>query len=991
MRFYPPILLLLALLCPAVGAAQSDGLPKAAKLGDAEVWEKIHGIWTSTEEGRGVIGKNGLLVARKPAPAETTFTVYLRYDQLLYMVRMPASGVVFNFQDARNYDAIVTVADEACLAWKQIRDGKESIAFQSREGLLTEVGKPFALRLTLTKERVTAALSVDGTEWQTRIDQPRQEKRTGRLGLIAGATPTAFSWGGSLPTVVGQESSGREPVPRPNPLLLKDRPPTRAEYLSALKTLFEYFQENDKQEDVAAMAYAAMLAWRISGDEYWQAIAANFARSFVARYRTSGEVPLGFHVFHPTLSVLLEADNRGWLTTEEKAGLPDLAATALMRAPYERGAINRSLGNLAGTTPALKLAPDFPKKTEIEQVRKLVEGDFAKNSFRPLEDSTNYDMISLQYATIYALESRPDWWNEPGFRRAFEHLAATVSPSGHLPGFGDDDAGHPGVLLGLMEISAAKFNQPAFRDVARRVWNASFGEFFYPARIVGDDLLGLAVAATFAGELMTPAPFSAITILDRPDGSPSKAVLRNGDAWMLVDLVNGGEHGHNDALAMVSLWSSEREVLADNARYARGSAFHNRPLFTDHPADFPYPEDLSEQTRRMRQRSFLSGEWTFYRLPLRQHWIWGNFQGATGLPALARGQYHPDISIPYEKDQETAFLLEMRGFGNAVVELANPRLTGAGDTRDLPLEALTAKQNYGARIVADAFQGGPAAQWDVPLTPASSFLGGAVPGSFDVDGLDYDWLEFWLRVKEASDSRATLHSIVVGDRDGYPKRWLDINNAGGEVVVEKADSLGKAPRLLARQNFISPRGSRVPIIRDIFLAAPDFIWVRDTWRNEGSEAGFAGALWHGKGARLVNPKVATLASGLQISVSGAATSGISDRVSYGMMNQLAFFAGNPLASGQTSRLDSFLFPKGATSWREILHDGSAIVWTDGHILVGRNPEGGRIAMEGITTDAQLFIMNKTTNEGHWQQATLVIEDGRTVWQSESRRDGGRNP
>jgi len=217
-----------------------------------------------------------------------------------------------------------------------------------------------------------------------------------------------------------------------------------------------------------------------------------------------------------------------------------------------------------------------------------------------------------------------------------------------------------------------------------------------------------------------------------------------------------------------------------------------------------------------------------------------------------------------------------------------------------------------------------------------------------------------------------------------------MNNPGGAVIVESAEMIGDAPRLKARQEMRSLRDSRVDAERDILMVAPDFVWVRDSWKNQGPADGFAGSLWHGKGAALGGKSTGKFASGLRVSVDGKDSLTLSDRISYGMKDQPVLFTKSPLPAGASQIEDFFLFPKGEPgNWHQAAATGDAMVWTDGTRTAGRNPSGRKIAAEGIETDARLFIMTKKNGRisGAWLNGTVVALNGTALWQSATPASG----
>ena len=120
-------------------------------------------------------------------------------------------------------------------------------------------------------------------------------------------------------------------------------------------------------------------------------------------------------------------------------------------------------------------------------------------------------------------------------------------------------------------------------------------------------------------------PTNGSVLLKRTDGHLDKLVLRSGwgpdDRQVMIDLLNGCEHGDNGALSVVSISHGKRQALLDKA--GREIGFHSLPLVRDRAQDIPY-----------RQRSIELGKWQYACFDLPLYWSWGNFSGGIGSPML---------------------------------------------------------------------------------------------------------------------------------------------------------------------------------------------------------------------------------------------------------------------------------------------------------------------------------------------------------------------
>jgi len=930
-------------------------LPAPATMQQGNPWKEKVGTWTLSSDGHALRGENGMLFTRDSISGDFAVTVQLRYDELRFFARPPFSGIAFHVTDARNYDAIVLTGDECQVAWKQIRNNKETIVEKSSHGLYTEVGHPFWMRLSITKGIVEAALSLDDRKWSVVLQRAEPQGVSGsRVGLIAAAPATWFIWGADaanpLPAFVPYVYRTDRVKPANLPTA-----PVKDDYLKALKALQAV--PLVAGDSLTEQGLSSLRAWQVTQDDFWKKRAISAAKKMIEGYRTKDTLPIGFASFYQEMTVLQAVVNNNWLTPEERALVHEIAAKSLLHGQYERGPMNRALGNLVGIKPALALAPDFPQRAQVEKIVKLVEQDFADYGYAPIEDASDYIKVSLIFAAIHALESRPDWWQQKGFHDVFADFAAEISPLGRFPGFGDDNDADPPELVGLLELAANKWGDPVFHEAARRLWAVSYGREI-PKEVKSSEITSLALAATYASEKSAVAPVMEApqTILYRANGTPSKAILRNGSTWMMVDLFAGGEHGHNDSLAITTMESNGIVQLEDNGRYARGMAFHNRPQFVEHAEDFPLPHDLTEQTRRIRQQYFTNGEWTFYHLPLHDHWIWGNFAGEIGLPALERDIYNPEIpaSLSYNPATETALILDMRGYGRGRISLSDAKITNSDGTQALALTI--PKGAPTAKIKPDARDGKDVYVWETPLGAENIFLGGVARGSTHASAAKDAWLDFWMKIEPLDNkSRVEINSIALGDRDGYPKRWIDGDSPNGTVTIDKAETIHGAAHLVATENMISQNAEPIPMTRDIFMALPGFVWVRDTTKNSGTINGTAGTLWYGEDPAPAGKDAYHFATGMKLTIAGAATTGLNAKRTYGMREQVIAYGSQALAPNSTATMDSLLTSNKA-AWHSVPVPAPAAIWSDGVHWVGRNPTGAELQFDGFKTSEKLFVL-----------------------------------
>jgi hypothetical protein len=635
------------------------------------------------------------------------------------------------------------------------------------------------------------------------------------------------------------------------------------------------------------------------------------ASALLRDFVTDGRTPAGFADLYPAFRVLASARRDALLPADQLARIPDFARQALVRADYERGSMNRAIGLLAAIGPGLALAGEHPRAAEIAEVARRVEDDLAAHAYEPLEDSTNYQLISLYFTFCWARDAgRANVLADPRFRAVFARLLAQLGPDGAIPAYGDDHASHPGVLIGIFAAAARHFDEPRYAAAAALVHARHFTGPALPTGLVGEDALGLGLAIASVSDISLQLNAAGAApradILRRADGSPDKAVLSAGagpDALHLVlDLANGREHGHHDALALVGLVAGATPLLADAGRYSRAAWAHNRPQLAAAHEDFPRPRAIGEQSRRMLDDGLAPGVWHRLTFAPREHWIWGNFAGALGLPALERGQYHPDIGpeFAYDPACRSALLFALAGTGPVRIETRAARFTGPAG--ELPAPPLSAEVELGADV---------------------AFRGTILPAPLDLKRPDHDRLEFELRLTPlAPHARVALNSVVIGDTDGYPKRLLTADSPAERVAVLFAEQSAALVAAGFAAETRAPDGQPVRLERIVTLLPGRGVWVRDRFVHLGNTPDatplVVGPVWHFSAARL-KADGWLRAPGLRVGFAPAPDAAVtlSHLRRFGLATPLTFAQGGPLAPGAVTVRDTFLVPAAAApaAWR----------------------------------------------------------------------------
>ncbi|WOO40315.1 hypothetical protein [Rubellicoccus peritrichatus] len=722
-----------------------------------------------------------------------------------------------------------------------------------------------------------------------------------------------------------------------------DQPITKSRLLEAIEQAKVYHARQNTR-DYRSSDWSLLNVWmyEVTSSPTYIDLLINRARILLSEYDRDDSLPVTFHDFYPMSRTIETALVSPELSDEEKSKLKEIIEKTLSHAAYERGPMNRSLGVALGTFPALRIAPDVPQAVSINSIRDLVWSDY--RHLDPLEDSTNYSMLTLFFSLLIIEESQQyGLLSDPRLVRIFERLYFSLSPLGFIPAYGDDEDSHPGLLTGLFQMAFDVTGDSKYQWAANRVFNMHFYKGYNPMSMKAIDILGLAYALRSMKEdnpgLPSVPDGRGVELLSSNRGYPLKLSYRSGNApddlFVLIDLLNGTEHGHNDASAVVSITQNQK-LIEDNGRYSRAHRLHN--LMVLEPQDTASGlRDTAEQSRRMQTRQFKPGKWMHYRFALPKHWIWGNFAGEIGLPSLDRAQYHPDVPFSYNTEREFVLGWEWKGEGSseqsATVYLDDIKLLSSMDDKSPQVlvdfentSSIPDALNGELDVLPDDERGGSIGRFDFSLGTETTYVGLRFPQSLCIDDENELFLDFYMKVEETGGD-VFLNSTLIGDQDGYPKRYLEINNPAvtSEVVDQQAFNGGSYVRV---ENRLTDREGRNQVtVREFIFVEQQGIWIRDTLLTNMPKETQATVYWHLQNSRLVDKDKVVLPGGshLYLRSEEGRSAVFSQHAVYGMRNSQVF----QLSSNNPKPvIDTLLtLPQAASAKWETLPSGdSRLAW-----------------------------------------------------------------
>jgi len=584
-----------------------------------------------------------------------------------------------------------------------------------------------------------------------------------------------------------------------------------------------------------------------TGQKKYLDLAMRIARAAIAKWTAGrGQSGRGYN-FPDTYSrayTYRYAVAKGDLTPAEIQTVKDILTDLSTKAFYEGGGMmNRILGLTLCLPPALGLVPDHPRKAELSQLLQL-QVDELKATCEPLENSTNYDSITAYYFLAFIEENKLEQvFADPKMKIAFEKVLFNINPKGTIPWFGDYggiERAAPG-MIALMERAAAVYRDGRFKWAAHKLFKAEYAKLDPGSMKAynGYELMGLAGAYYWADDRMAevvPATLSALTY--RTNGTLDKATFRAGwdekDMFMMVDLINGYEHGDNDALAVISVSKDGVTYLHDSG--GRNQSNHSAPLEAETTADFP-----------LRDFSAKSG-WQHAAFELDQNWSFGTIKGVSRYSDASRPGLLP-ASYGYDPNRQFAFAVlgydAWRGSGKIYIDdikLVDEK--GKATVIESFADAPVGWQGTNFARVPGGKAGAHCGMAEFTSQQPAPYIGKVFNMPLDVHAGTYKRIEFWYRIEGASADFNTKYMMVtIGDRWMYPRNYQFFLNPI-YPTIKKAFFDG---RIGTYGDFaideIDVSGRSITREREILFARNKLAWVRDTFNLKNAGDYVCGPVW----------------------------------------------------------------------------------------------------------------------------------------------------
>lgn len=537
----------------------------------------------------------------------------------------------------------------------------------------------------------------------------------------------------------------------------------------------------------------------------------------------------------------------GNLTEKEKEVFKAVISDTLAYNFLEGGGImNRALGYALMPEKLLKIVPDHPMKEQLLRYPNTIRRDFLATK-EVLENSSNYLPLTAFYMIQFIDNSNmQEVYNTPEMKNFLEFILELVDPSGAVPQFADYGGKrfYNPMLIAVLERAATVYKDGRFKWAAHQTMR-NFLQNFDMKKTDGHQALGLAFAMLWADDSIKEIrPDYGSTLLRRNIGHLEKMFLRSSmepDAFnVVVDFLNGCEHGDNMALSIVSVINNGGQSLLDKA--GRDISNHSVPLIREKREDFPY-----------LQKPWTFNRWNNTSYDLKLFWSWGNFPGGASskMPTVALGSEPMfPAKFAYDPAKELAFILNFSGSGKAYVYLDNVRLVKDGTTPDKPAKVLVLddfeKDTYGwlgnHKQVDGGVNGKQCGRFLIDFAE-SSYIGKIFPVPLYVYDSEYDRIEFDFRIEQIAGNFDRWFVLHVGDNSGttrnYPSMHMQNYPAKNEFFQENKRSTFAGFRLDDKGETGKVRTTE----REFLFAKDKFLWVRDSFKPSADEPFAVGPVW----------------------------------------------------------------------------------------------------------------------------------------------------
>jgi hypothetical protein len=314
-------------------------------------------------------------------------------------------------------------------------------------------------------------------------------------------------------------------------------------------------------------------------------------------------------------------------------------------------------------------------------------------------------------------------------------------------------------------------------------------------------------------EIKLKKPTATSSIIKRANGTLDKAIFRNnyekGDMFMMLDLLNGFEHGGNNSLAVTTIVKNGINRIYDIAH--RDEANESKPIVRANMENFPRETSYNE-------------DWQFVSIEFEKYWSWGNYPMEDYRYHTAYDLAGNDLHLTndYKYNPQNQFVI---GFPNWA--------KFKGET-EIYIKELKLFDINGDVLLQDDMQ-----NWNGNVKKEEDYLifnisnndnkvhfGKIFNSSLDIHTKPR--LEFYIKIKNQEKSLILKNMLItVGDKTCYPHNYLMFHNP---MFGVKARYFEDDKKVTLASFYIDEKdslGRRIQRERSIIFVKNMLIWVRD--------------------------------------------------------------------------------------------------------------------------------------------------------------------
>ena len=513
------------------------------------------------------------------------------------------------------------------------------------------------------------------------------------------------------------------------------------------------------------------IMWRKTKDTKYLDRIVKKARLWIMIYKKTGNLPqYNFSSKIGIVELLEAAMESPDFSKSEKEAAKEMIVCLIFNSAYEGGGVmNRNIGYCLGIVAADNYIKAEPRYKIVKAMSDNLTYELEK-TLEPLENSANYEDITLMYLINYIEKSgREDLFGTDGIKNTLYSFLYKLTPDCGLPSYGDY-GGLPTyreLMVSIFEAAARIYNDGQFSYAAERIC-----ERLESLRVDAKDeyeldgwvFLGFAHAYEWCDEnVKYRLKEDKSRVIYRNDKSPDKAVFMGGGLYMLMDFINGCEHGSNNALGVMSVVKDGRVALFDMGHRDEGN--HSKPIARYSDENFPKVKKVNDC-------------WEEGSIHLPSCWSWGTFADSTKrYHTILKNGVNDSILGPdgIDYDPKKQFLLAFLDWKRFQIPYRKERKCGRLCIKNMRLVKADKQElllDIKSEFLGGEYENG-VLKIDFDSEKSWVFAAKVFDFPLDIAANEYEYLKFDIKTEGIPVKELLL---TVGDSSYYPHNYPMFHN-----------------------------------------------------------------------------------------------------------------------------------------------------------------------------------------------------------------------